>query len=140
MIPIFTPWPAVSSAGPQSAGAPICCGADVELRLVAARPEDVTDAGERAETAHRSRGEREREAVRDEPVAPADRRASGTLRRELAAERALLGARSARRAPGARASGGDSSSDDDLRASAAAPAAWTGARSEQRRRAARDGE
>ena len=26
MIPIFTPWPAVSSACPQSAGAPICCG------------------------------------------------------------------------------------------------------------------
>ena len=28
MIPIFTPWPAVSSVGPQSAGAPICGGVD----------------------------------------------------------------------------------------------------------------
>jgi hypothetical protein len=26
MIPILTPWPAVSSNGPQIVGAPICCG------------------------------------------------------------------------------------------------------------------
>ncbi len=28
MMPIFTPWPAVSRVGPQSAGAPICCGVE----------------------------------------------------------------------------------------------------------------
>jgi hypothetical protein len=67
------------------------------LRLVTGRVVHLPDPRDRSQARDLLRGEHDCEAVRHEPVAPADARV-GKFARELGAERALLGGDS-RRAP-----------------------------------------
>ena len=91
MIPIFIPWPAVASVGPQSVGAPICAGLAVEERVVADARVDARDARDARERARaRGGGTTTASPFEDDAVAPADR-APGIALSIRACERALRG-------------------------------------------------